>query len=113
MLYEMTYIILLGNSYEHLLLLQNCIHHLQPSIRTDIADTCTLAGFVRRQCPDMILLYMTTMENVHADYVHGIRNNRLADNIPLFVCRAPLAMPELATLLQVQEKAGNGRMRDL
>jgi|GEM_PF-1949985 len=111
MLYQITYIILLGNSYEHLLLLQNCIHTLQPSIRTDIADICALTGLIRRQHPDMLLLHVTTLENVHADYVHSIRHNPLADNIPLVVCQAPLALPQLREILAMRGKAGDDMLR--
>ena|SRR5690606_2946100 len=111
MLYQITYIILLGNSYEHLLLLQNCIQTLQPSIRTDIAESCTLTDLIRRQCPDMILLHVTTMEHVHRDYVQGIRSNRLADDIPLIVCQAPLALPQLKEILQMRGKAEDDMLR--
>jgi hypothetical protein len=99
MLRIIKHIILVGDSSRHLIALQHRIREIAPGMEPHIADIRGIPEVLQRQRVDMILIY------VHDDqagfpYIQRIRQERLADRIPVFVCREPLEEAPLNELLK-------------
>lgn len=93
--------ILVGNSSRHLIALQHRIRGIAPGMEPHIADICSIPEVLQRQPVDMILIY------VHDDragfpYIQRIRQEPLADRIPVFVCREPLEEALLKKMLKAE-----------
>lgn len=92
------HIILVGNSSRHLSALQQRIREIVPETESHIADICGIRELLGRQQADMIIIY-TSEKEAYFPYVQRIRQEPLADSIPVFVCREPLEEEILKELL--------------
>ncbi|KAA2241724.1 hypothetical protein F0L74_17775 [Chitinophaga agrisoli] len=95
-------IILLGNSRQELLEMQHQLHNLGGGVHAVIADLQVITELLHTQRADLIILYVATGEGIYSQYVHAIRRNRLADEVPLVVCREPLETEALEGLLRIK-----------
>jgi len=97
MLYIIKHIILVGDSTRHLIALQQRIREIAPEATSYISDICSIREILCSQPADMILVH--THDKALFPYVQRIRQERLADKIPVFVCREPLEEVVLKELL--------------
>lgn len=106
MLRIVKHIILIGNNPRQLVLLQHYIHRIDPGIESYIIDICHVKELLARQPADMILIHITA-DMARLPYVRIIRQEPLADEVPVFVLEAPLAEGALQELLN----SGDGMFR--
>ncbi len=95
-------VILLGNSQQELIQLQHQIHNLGGGVAAVIADIQAITELLRQLPADLIILYAVNGEGTYAHYVQTIRRNRLADEVPLVVCRELLDREMLEGVLQIK-----------
>jgi hypothetical protein len=91
------HIILVGNSTGRLITLQQRIREIAPETTSYISDICSIREVLCSQPADMILVH--TRDTACFPFVQRIRQERLADRIPVFVCREPLEEVVLKELL--------------
>ena len=97
MLYIIKHIILVGDSTGRLITLQQRIREIAPEATSYISDICSIREILCSQPVDMILVH--TRDTVWLPFVQRIRQERLADKVPVFVCREPLEEMVLKELL--------------
>jgi len=93
------HIILVGNSSRHLIALQQRIREIAPEAESHISDICSIRELLLQRKVDMILIY-TRDDKTGFPYVQRIRQEALADSIPVFVCLEPLEEAVLKALLK-------------
>lgn len=97
MLRIIKHIILVGNSSKHLIALQQRIGEIAPGTESHITDIQRIREALYVLRADMILVH--TYDVAWFPYVQRIRQEPLADRVPVFVCREPLEEGILEELL--------------
>jgi hypothetical protein len=98
MLRNTKHIILVGSSSPHLISLQDRIREITPGAQIHITDISCIGKTLQQQKADMILIY-TNGDTKGFPYVQQIRQEALADGIPVFVCGEPLDEAVLKALV--------------
>jgi DNA-binding response OmpR family regulator len=101
MLRIIKHIILVGDQLTDLLSLQRMLFQSYPGVACVVAQLCDLQQYIGSKPPDIILVYVTG-DVMDFPYVQAIRQQQAADELPVFVCRGPLAARELELLLNEQ-----------
>ena len=99
-MFHSKYIILLGEDYPQLVLLQHQIHNMGGAVTTAISNIEEITALLQRQLPDLIILYLTDGGAAYTSYINRIRQNPLADEVPMVVCREPLDLSSLQGILR-------------
>lgn len=98
MLCIVKHIILVGNDHPQLIRLQHRIFRIDPGIVCYIIDICHVKNHLGSQPADMILIHISA-DMAWMPYARRIRQEPLADKIPVFVFQAPLTEGTLEVLL--------------
>lgn len=97
MLRIIKHIILVGDNPQHLVTLQERIREIRPEMESYITEIHRIREAICGLLADMIIVHAA--DTSWFSYVQQIRQEPMADSIPIFVCREPLEEAMLKELL--------------